>query len=239
MTPQCSTSISAEVDGHLTPGVKARGQNREGLEGPARFRFYSPDGRLFHELEEKGRVAAGHRGPSRLCPAVCRRMCRRRSVLVRNLRCSRPSPWKLAGQGSCSSSDSISPCGHVEGARRECATLASASAVSSRLLLSYREQVRDSDLGWISANLNQARVSMNHRVIFSSPIGQKPTKNYFGGHKTTEQTQVLEIKSESGVYFSCFRSTRGLLSLGPLRPNEVHRARGARPEPPCKPSASG
>jgi hypothetical protein len=74
----------------------------------------------------------------------------------------------------------------VEGYRRECATFAAASAVSSRLLLvlvlvlSGREQVRDNELGWISAS--QAGVSMHHRIVFSrariraiSGHWQKPT----------------------------------------------------------------
>ena len=51
----------------------------------------------------------------------------------------------------------------VEGCRRGCATSASASAVSSRLLLSGREQVRDNELSWVSASQPGSR--WTHRIF--------------------------------------------------------------------------
>jgi hypothetical protein len=72
------------------------------------------------------------------------------------------------------------------------------SAVSSRLLLSDREQVRDNELSWVSAS----QPGSSH--IFNEPtkIGIKPIISgliFFGEHKTTEQTKVL---LESDVYLS-------------------------------------
>ena len=51
----------------------------------------------------------------------------------------------------------------VEGCRRGCATSASASAVSSRLLLSGREQGRDNELSWVSASQPGSR--WTHRIF--------------------------------------------------------------------------
>ena len=68
------------------------------------------------------------------------------------------------------------------------------SAVSSRLLLSDREQVRDNELKLVPGP-GSSRI-----IIFSEPAIPESPKFSLGEHNTTEQTRVL---SESDVYFSC------------------------------------